>query len=377
MTALPASDLIALTAPADMERQHPDCCNGGVATAGRVVFTVPAEGHRHTALFTRQTRMLHQDGPQGHGTTDFPATFDGRLALANDAAAAPEQRLAAAELIAGEGLFREMAAVAAAVEPLPAFAARARRLAMVCRQYERWGLHKRLEPVSRPGIETAALAVLTRNALLRRADGARSCVVVFMGTASQFWVSVYMLERLLPADCHILFLKDPGGASYALGTPAFGRRFTDLTSGLHSVLSDLGVSRAQVIGTSSGGFAALHFALTTGAAAVLALSPETTLLPVVSNLRVAGAAEVVPDLETRLPAPLDLVALYATHPAPPPAVLVHAAGHAADAAMCRRLAGLPGVELCPVPDCDQHDTLAPLIRSGAMRGLLDRLFAAR
>lgn len=299
-----------------------------------------------------------------------PLSFEDQRALALDPAAAAEARIAAAKFLAGEGLFAEMAAVADALQPATA---EAQRLAMACRQFERWGLHDRLEPWADPVTGHRARAERTRSAMLLRRGASREAVIVFVGMASQFWVTLYMLERFLPADRHILFLKDPDRLSFACGCPAVGPGHADIGAALNRFLSQMSIDRFHVMGTSSGGFAALHFALTSGAAGALALSPETTLAPLAELALGAFGPDRATELAPRLPAPLDLVDLLGRPQyVPRPVLLIHAAGHAADARASARLSGLPGVEVEAIPDCAEHDILGPLIATGALRGVLGR-----
>lgn len=303
-------------------------------------------------------------------------TFEHRLTLALDPEGAPEARLAAAEFLAGEGLFHDMAPVAETLAAQPATATGGRRLAMICRQFDRWGLEDRLEAFADPQGQSDR-AALTRSALLLRRADSRDCVIVFLGSASQYWVALYLLERVLPPDRHILFLKDPDQMSFAYGTPALGACHASITPSLQRFLASLGVQRFHVLGTSSGGFAALHFALSAGAAGVLTLSPATTLVPLLARIRAAADPERRAELDRRQPALPDIADLLTQVQHPPcPALLVHAAGHAEDAAQCHRLQGQPGISLQPIADCAQHDTLGPLIASGAISGLIKRVFDA-
>jgi hypothetical protein len=303
-------------------------------------------------------------------------TFEQRLTQALDLAAEPEARLAAAEFLAGEGLFHEMAPVAETLAAQPATATGGRRLAMICRQFDRWGLQDRLEPFADPQGQPDR-AGLTRSGLLLRREGSRDCVIVFLGSASQYWVSLYLLERVLPPDRHILFLKDPDQMSFAFGTPALGTCHAAIVPSLHRFLDSLGVHRFHVLGTSSGGFAALHFGLTAGAAGVLTLSPATTLVPLLARIRAAADPARREELDRRQPGLPDIAdVLTQLHRPSCPVLLVHAADHAEDGAQCDRLRDWPGITLHPIADCAQHDTLGSLITSGGISDLFKRVFDA-
>ncbi|MFG1481034.1 hypothetical protein V5F53_20625 [Xanthobacter sp. V4C-4] len=292
--------------------------------------------------------------------------FEDWLAQALDPSAPPADRLVMAEIMAGEGVLAPMAGVAEALLADPAVAPRARRLQAAIRQFERWGLDTRLDAYADPAAPMAERALRTRGVVLARRPGATACVVVFLGTASQYLVSLRLLYGLLPADRHLVFLKDPDRRGYLTGVDAFGSGFAALKTGVRRLIARLGAERVDVIGTSSGGFPALHFALTERARG-LALSPETEVSGLAAVLGAAGIPA------SQLPEPLDLVALYPGREAPAPVVLAHGAEHAGDAAMCRRLAGRPGVSIRPVPECDQHDVLGVLLRRGALQPLLAEL----
>lgn len=305
------------------------------------------------------------------------SSLEARMALANDPEAAPDLRLAAAEFLAGEGLFADMAPLAETLAELPATAVGGRRLALVCRQFDRWRLQDRLEPFADPQAQPER-AALTRSGLLLRRDGSDDCVIVFVGDARSFWVTLFMLERVLPKDRHILFLKDPDRLGFVFGTPALGIHHHQIAPALCRFLTTLRVRRFHVIGTSSGGFSALHFALTAGAEGSLALSPMTTVASLVAKVQSATPEARKDEVKARAPVQPDLAALLAGAPALShgPLHLVYGAYHDEDRAQCERLKTHPGVTLYPVANCAQHDILGELIGSGAIVAHLGRLFDA-
>lgn len=303
--------------------------------------------------------------------------FEARLGIAQDPQAAPLDRLAAAQFLAGDGLFQEIAPLADALAILPETAAGAKRLAIICHQFERWGMHRRMEPYADPGVDPVR-AARTRSALLLRREGRGDGLIVFVGDASQYWATIYMLERLLPKDRPILFLKDPDRIGFSLGTPALADRHDDMAPALERCMDMLGIRRFHVLGTSSGGFSALHFARTAGASAALALSPWTECAWLLDRVQTQDPENQRDEICGRGPAQPDLVALFAApSPAPPiPMHLAYGADNAFDRQQAERMSGCPGVQLHPLDGCAQHDILGPLIASGAMQGLLERLFNA-
>lgn len=305
-------------------------------------------------------------------------TFEEHFALAFDIGADPTARIDSAVFLAGEGLFREVKPVAEALKDRADTALAAGRLLLTIRQFERWGLHDRLTPWVDEGVDQPDPAMLTRSAMFLRRSDAHDAIIVFIGTADLYWVTLYLLERFLPKDRHILFLKDPTKLRYAFGTPAFGPNHGDITSGLRRFLEKQKVRRFHVLGTSSGGFAALHFAITARAQGALALSPETTLVPFAERSLTQFTEEVKALLKPRMPLPLDLQELFKTYPVPEgvPILLMYAELHAEDAAMCKRMAGLVGVQLEAVPDCDLHDLLSVLIAQRRIAPLFSRVFGA-
>lgn len=205
-------------------------------------------------------------------------------------------------------MFDEMAPLADSLSGIPATAAGGRRLAMVCRQYRRWGLHERLEPYVDPQLQPN-LTARTSNALFLRREGSRECVIVFVGDANQYWISLYMLERVLPADRHILFLKDSDRSGFVFGTPALGANHAAIAPTLGRFLKSLEINRFHLLGTSSAGFCALQSALSLGAAGAMALSPRTSIASLVAYLQTVAPADMLSRMTQQRPADLDLALL--------------------------------------------------------------------
>lgn len=299
------------------------------------------------------------------------ATIHDSFATACDAQAAPDVRLDAAERLIGEGLFEEMQPIVESLRAVPELKARVARALAACRQFQRWGLHRQLETYR----GAAGASVETKSVMIARRPQSARCIVVFIGAANQFWISAYMLSRILPQDCNVIFLKDPFRFSYLMGLDAFGYGHGAMTAGLSRLIAQLGATQVYVVGTSSGGFAALHFGLTTGARAVLACSPATTLVDFAAYYRpvASEAPENAALYDSRLPDILDVKPLLSGLASPPPVTLVFGGAHATDAAMSRRLAGMLGVRLHAIEGFDRHDVLPHLLVSGEMKTLLSEL----
>ncbi len=96
------------------------------------------------------------------------------------------------------------------------------------------------------------------------------------------------MSHLRPAPFHFfeattglpvkrLFVRDPSLIWYQRGLPGFGDTIDEVAGSLRMIISEQGVERLVVIGSSAGGYAALAFGCALEADLVLAFSPQTTL----------------------------------------------------------------------------------------------------
>jgi pimeloyl-ACP methyl ester carboxylesterase len=74
-----------------------------------------------------------------------------------------------------------------------------------------------------------------------------------------------------------LFVRDPRQAWYHCGMPQHGWTLTSVVESLQKLISEHDVDRLVVVGSSSGGYAALVFGTLLGADTVLSFAPQTVL----------------------------------------------------------------------------------------------------
>lgn len=280
----------------------------------------------------------------------------------------------AAEHLIAEGFFDEALPIVEMLAGIPQTKNRARRAFGACRQFIRWELRERLEIFT--GFESATPdpwknpAAGAKSIMIARRLPAKGCVVVFVGVAGQHWVTIQLFLGVLPPDYTIIFLRDPYRFSFLAGLEVFGFGYGAMKDGLRRLIAEVGCDDFYAIGTSSGGFPALHFGLTSCASGILACSPSTRMQEIVAEFRTtANAAQ----LERWLPDSLDVLPLLAATADPPPITLVFGGANEVDAAMSRRLAGQRNVRLYEIPAFANHDVVPHLLATGALKKLVSDL----
>lgn len=169
-----------------------------------------------------------------------------------------------------------------------------------------------------------------------RAEKAEQVLIAFGGASESFWVPSPFLEL---SDCHVIVLRDARRLFHFCGVEGLGANYSDCLQGLKTLVGDLGANKVFFAGSSSGGYAALRYALDfEGVRGVLAISPFT------------GSTDI-PKEATRFPALrpvmrqnpgmlVDLVPLYRQHPNPPKLILVWGDRHVVDNEQANRMKGL-------------------------------------
>jgi hypothetical protein len=174
----------------------------------------------------------------------------------------------------------------------------------------------------------------------------------------------------------LVYIKDLRDLWGGCGFPSLGPDRDAAVVAFQRIVRQLGGKRIYTLGVSHGGYAALYYGLKLNAVAVLNLAGATDLTPDF----VASAGPVHPEyLKVHELAPeytLNLRHSYAAAPAKPRVLLAFGAGHPRDRRQAERMAGLPNVELLPM-DCAQHNAIDPLIRTGRLMPLLERLLSTR
>lgn len=196
-------------------------------------------------------------------------------------------------------------------------------------------------------------------------------LLVFSGTDARLWVSIYLLQRMLePFRVNVVYLFDPVSAYYLGGIGGRHGGYRDTLDLLKSVTAALGTRRLFCLGNSSGGYAALRYALDLGAVAVLTLSP------VIHQLRNPRRIE---ELNRKLsadfsPDSLDLRQVYSAHRdaggAMPRSILLCGGENRSDMRSAAEVADLPGTEVRVLPGVRSHNIIGSLIANQQIRPLL-------
>jgi len=153
------------------------------------------------------------------------------------------------------------------------------------------------------------------------------------------------MQSLAGIETNVVFVRDPRRTWYNGPIEGLGASAGEVVARIRELADDAGGGDLYLLGTSSGGFAALAFAGLLGARRVLAFSPQTTIdtaalralgetrwLKLLDRLRRAEFVDVVPGLAAVPPpagcdivvgrrAPLDIV--YADRLGHVPGVVVH------------------------------------------------------
>lgn len=292
------------------------------------------------------------------------------ISAANDDTLAPAQRFAACERLIADGFAAAALPALRRLAEDPTWSGRARVLLRTGEFMFRSGLANGFAQPDE--LSRASGAVLWRNSDPEQA--ARSLVIVFSGRAKRFWVSIDLLHRLLRTRAgQVLYLRDDRNSFYLKGATGLGTDFQSALAELRRRISEAGAKKVCVLGTSSGGYAALRYGAALGGVhGTLVFSPATELDSTFAKLSVSdNVARHVEDLR-HLPG-LDVVPIYESASPRPRTRLVYAGLHQEDAAQAERLAHLPEVQLISIAGLDCHDTIAYLLANGEFTRLLDDL----
>lgn len=207
--------------------------------------------------------------------------------------------------------------------------------------------------------------------MIARAWAATRVLVAFGGVGEAFWSVPPFLE--LP-NCHLIMLRDTTRLFHVAGVEGLGATYHECVAALAALIGKLGASQIYATGNSSGGYAALRYALDLGARGVLAFSPFTRIDATPEELEQFPA--IRPLSRSRPEMMEDLHALYARHPNPPKVIIAYGDRHRVDTEHALRMKDLPGVELEPVHGFDGHHAWARLLDEQRFRPLLKRLMSA-
>lgn len=200
------------------------------------------------------------------------------------------------------------------------------------------------EPGARPG----PIATYGGDIAGWRAPGSRSAILFFGGIAPMMGaVRPSVPPAVRARGLNGLSFADPRRVMTLKGLPSLGADYDETLASLRALLAAWGVERTYVIGMSAGGYPALRYGIDLGVDRILLLSPGTappeTDSPLVTRLR-----------QQLGPMAVDIADYVRDHGAGVPVIAAWGADNADDAWQAERLAGLPNVELRPVPGVAAH-----------------------
>ena len=218
------------------------------------------------------------------------------------------------------------------------------------------------EPAAGPGAAEPSVRIV-------RAPGATRTIVAFAGLGQHVggMTPFNFMHSLAGIAANVVFVRDPRRTWYNGPIAGLGRTADEIAGRIGALAAEAGGGRLYLLGTSSGGFAALAFAAPLGAQRVLAFAPQTTIDT--SVLRAIGETRWLNMLDRRRPTDL-LDVLPALEAAPPAGGCEIIVGRRVphDIVYAQRLAHVPGVAIHIVGG--GHNTAMHLRERGALPAVL-------
>ena len=167
-----------------------------------------------------------------------------------------------------------------------------------------------------PAEPNAAAASDEANVRIIRAPGAPRTIVAFAGLGQLVggMTPFNFMNSLAGIEANVVFVRDPRRTWYNGPIPGLGRTAGEIAERIGALAAEAGGDRLYLLGTSSGGFAALAFAAPLAARRVLAFAPQTTIdtsvlraigetrwLKMLDRLRRPDLVDVRPALEAAPP----------------------------------------------------------------------------
>ncbi len=204
--------------------------------------------------------------------------------------------------------------------------------------------------------------------IVRTANAART-IVAFAGLKQLVggMTPFNFMHSLAGVEANVVFIRDPRRTWYNGPIEGLGQSAGEIAGRIRGLAAEAGGGDLYLLGTSSGGFAALAFAGLLGAKRVLAFAPQTTIdthylrslgetrwLRLLDRLRRAEFVDILPALAA----------------APPAAGCEIVVGRRVplDVVYADRLAHLPGVTIHGVDS--RHNTAMHLRDNGALQRVL-------
>jgi len=109
--------------------------------------------------------------------------------------------------------------------------------------------------------------------------GSRKTVIAFVGLAQLIggMTTYNFMNSLKGTDANVIFVRDPRRSWFNGPIDGIGKNSAEIAGKLSTLVSDLDTKELYLLGTSSGGFAALAYAKMLNAKRILAFSPQTNI----------------------------------------------------------------------------------------------------
>jgi hypothetical protein len=222
-------------------------------------------------------------------------------------------------------------------------------------------------PSSHPGADLAPVEMTTD-------PEAKITVLAVAGMAMKLGMAPREFRNaLLGQKCNFIFIKDFKQAWYQHGLVGLTSNIHETAEYLKTILPPQTES-LRVIGTSAGGFGAVHLGVRMGADKVLAFGPQTKIaLDTFKHFETTDSDRSAFDFQAR---DNDLRSLLEDYKDYAGKVYVYySAANERDSAHAQRLAGIPQVHLRPI-DNDQHNVASFLKQTDQLDTVLSEFLAA-
>ena len=204
--------------------------------------------------------------------------------------------------------------------------------------------------------------------------GAAAGVLVFSAMGDSVSMPLPLLDRYLAAlGVTAIYLKDFQRLFYMRGVASLGASRDDTLRALREIRDGLGLRRLCTLGTSAGGFAATRYGVELAADRLLSFCGEThSRVEDLTKLE-PGIAVIRRQVGAQVPAEdLDLRRFLLSRQHQSKIAWFYPEESPHDKAHALHLAGVDGVALHPVAECDDHELLRWLALNHDLRRLLVR-----
>jgi hypothetical protein len=204
-------------------------------------------------------------------------------------------------------------------------------------------------------------------------------LLVFCGMAQRFGgCPLALIHRYLGRlGVHLLYLRDHDNLFYLNGQQRDHYNLAQTLERIRALSEQHGANQLLTIGTSSGGFGALHWGLELSAERIVSLAGPTNLQRILPNLRERQQGIGVPEPYRASTWAADGASRLRQPGHQPRFHLVYAAENSNDVRFAQDLGDpLPAhVSVAALEDSDAHNVLIPLVEKDGLESLLIDLLA--